>query len=316
MANGTTLGSGSRAPRGGRVAAMRFVDPHVLARIGNLDLVSRMLVDGFISGLHDAVFRGVSVDFAEHRPYVPGDDVRRVDWRLFARTDRLYVKTFEAETNADIVFALDLSRSMDFTSHALTKLDYGRFVVGCLAHLAGRQRDRIGLVGFDSDIVEMLPPSGRRRELLMRALAGLPVRGVGDTCAALRMLARRLTRRGIVVVVSDFYAEPDALAAAFDELRLRGQDVIALHLLDPAERDLGHPDPVVLEDLESRTRVPVVPAAIRDDYRAQLAAHQQALEQVLGARRIDYAAFDTDRPLDHLLYHYLSTRAYRARVRR
>ena len=308
--------SSGRSPSGGRVAATRFVDPKVLARIGNLELVSRMVVDGFISGLHQAVFKGVSVDFAEHRPYVPGDDIRRIDWRLFARTDRLYLKTFQAETNANVMFALDVSRSMDFASQGLSKLDYGRFVIGCLIHLAGRQNDQVGLTGLDSDLVEMIPPSARRRDVVMRSLNRLPATGSGDLCAALSRLARRLGRRGILVVVSDFYAEPREVAAALDELRLRGQEVIALHLLDPAERELRHAGPVVLEDMESGARMPVVPGVIREEYRRQTEAHRAELEQMLGARRIDYACFGTDQPLDHMLHHYLATRAWRARVRR
>jgi uncharacterized protein (DUF58 family) len=306
----------SASPVGGRVAAARFVDPQVLARIGNLELVSRMVVDGFISGLHQAVFQGASVDFAEHRPYVPGDDIRRIDWKLFARSDRLYLKTYVAETNANVMFALDVSRSMDYASRGLSKLDYGRFVVGCLAHLAGRQRDHVGLTGLDTDLVEMQPPSARRREALMRQLNRLQARGPGDICAALSRLALRLRRRGIVVVVSDFYAEPRALAAALDELRLRGQEVIALHLLDPAERDLDHAGPVVLEDMESGARVPVVPARIKTEYQRQVRSHIADLEQVLGGRRIDYACFHTDQPLDYMLHYYLSMRAWRIRSRR
>lgn len=316
MTLSSNIGHGGRAPGGGRIATARFVDPQVLARIGNLALVSRMVVDGFISGLHQAVFLGISVDFAEHRPYVPGDDVRKIDWKLYGRTDRLYLKTYEAETNADIMFALDVSRSMAYASAGLSKLDYGRFVVGCLAHLAGRQRDRVGLAALDTGLVELLPPSARRRDAVMRALNCLQATGAGDVCAALRLLARRLGRRGIVVVVSDFYAEPGAVAAALDELRLRGQEVIAIHLLDRVERDLDLDEPLVLEDMESAARAPVVPAAMRDEYRRQINAHQAALEQTLGARRIDYACFGTDQPLDYLLHHYLTTRAYRARTRR
>jgi uncharacterized protein (DUF58 family) len=316
MGSGATTSSGSRATPGGRVAAARFVDPVVLARIRNLELVSRMVVDGFISGLHQAVFRGVSVDFAEHRPYVPGDDVRRVDWRLYGRTDRLYIKTFEAETNADVMFLLDVSASMGYASRGLSKLDYGRLVVGCLAHLVGRQRDRVGLAAFGLDSVEMMLPSARRRDALMRTLDHLQPGGSGDLCSAVRNIAQRLRRRGIAIVVSDFYAEPDALAAALDELRLRGQEVIAVHIVDPAERDLETSGPVVLEDMETGARLPVVPSEAAADYRRQFAEHRRALEQTLGARRMDYACFGTDRPLDHVLHHYLSTRAFRGRIRR
>lgn len=316
MRAGADPGHGGRAPRGGQIASARFIDPRVLARIGNLALISRMVVDGFISGLHQAVFLGVSVDFAEHRPYVPGDDVRKIDWKLYGRTDRLYLKTFEAETNADILFALDTSRSMAYASAGLSKFDYGRFVIGCLAHLAGRQRDRVGLAAFDADLVELLPPSARRRDTVMRTLNRLAPTAAGDICQSVRRLAQRLTRRGIVVAVSDFYAEPGEVAAALDELHLRGQEVIAIHVLDPRERDLDLDEPLVLEDMESGARAPVVPGAIREEYRRQMDAHQATLAQMLGARRIDYACFGTDQPLDYLLHHYLTTRAYRARTRR
>ncbi len=302
-------GVAGRSPRGGRVAAMRFVDPAVLSRIGNLELVSRLVVDGFISGLHQAVFRGASVDFAEHRAYVPGDDVRRIDWKLFARTDRLYLKTFEAETNADVMFALDLSRSMDYSGGGISKLDYARFVVGCLAHLAGRQRDRVGLAAFDGELVELRPPSVRRRDELMRTLNRLTATGPGDICQGLEAVGRHLGRRGIVVVVSDFYAPPEQLASALDGLRLRGQDVVAIHVMDPVERDLSLPGAVVLEDLETGRRMPLAADAAGDGYRVRLQAHCRALGEALGARRIDYARFVTDQPLDHLLHRYLSGRA-------
>ncbi|MCB1745105.1 MAG: DUF58 domain-containing protein [Gammaproteobacteria bacterium] len=321
-------------------AAKRFVDPAVLARIGNIDLVSRLLVDGFISGLHNAVFKGVSVDFAEHRPYTPGDDIRCVDWRLYARSDRLYVKTFEAETNADLMLALDVSASMAFVSDrggdtglsraALSKFDYGRYALGCLAELSARQRDRIGFAALrDPDApvtsdpagdpvgelarVDFIAPSARRREFVMRALANARAAGGGDLPAALTRLARRLTRRGIVVVLSDFYAEPERIAAALAELRLRGQDVIALHILDPRERDLDFETPVLLRDMESDALTPLDPSVATQQYRTRLSAHLDTLRQALGAMDITYACFGTDQPLDHLLHRFLSERDGRPR---
>lgn len=298
----------------GRTAPARFLDPDVLARIDNLDLIARVVVDGFISGLHKTVYLGVSTDFAEHRPYAPGDDVRWVDWRVFARTDRLYVKTFEAETNADVVIALDVSASMGYASGEVSKLDYARFMAASLAHLASRQRDKVGLASFDSDLVDYVPPSARRRDTILRTLDRARARAGGDLLRALERLSERLGRRGIVVVISDFYADPADVAVALDALRVHGHDVIALHVLDPLERDLALPGPTVLEDLETGDRVPVTPKG-RIAYRALVDAHVDALTRALGDRRIDYDCFVTDRPLDDMLWRYLSNRARMARVR-
>lgn len=298
----------------GRSAPARFIDPRVLARIDNLDLLARVVVDGFISGLHKTVHLGVSTDFAEHRAYTPGDDIRHVDWRVFARTDRLYVKTYEAETNADLMIALDVSASMAYASGGVSKLDYARFIAAALAHLAARQRDRIGLATFGTDIVEYLAPSGRRRDSVLQALDRAQTAGGGDPVRALARLGERLGRRGILVVVSDFYTPPEDAALALDALRVRGHDVIALHVLDPLERDLDLPAPVVLEDLETGERLPVTPQG-RARYRALMDAHVAALARLCGDRRIDYDCFVTDRPLDDMLWRYLSNRARLARVR-
>lgn len=299
----------------GRTAVARFIDPAVLARIGNLDLVAQIVVDGFISGLHQAMHLGVSTDFAEHRPYVPGDDVRRIDWRLYARTDRLYVKAFEAETNANVVLALDVSRSMSYGSGSLTKLDYGRFIVASLVHLAARQRDRVGFVTVDTDVVRVIPPSARHRDTIIRALDQVEPRGRGDLSRALERLADGLRRRGIVVVVSDFYAPPREIAIALDELRVRGHDVVAFHVLDPLEQDLDLPGPKVLEDLETGERLAVTPVQLRAEYRRLVAAHIEALGKACGERHTDYAFFGTNMPLDHMLFRYLSDRVRLARVR-
>ena len=215
-----------------------FIDPHVLASIGNLDLLARIVVDGFVSGLHRAVFRGVSTEFAEHRPYAPGDDIRQLDWRLYARTDRLSVKTYEAETNADLVLALDISSSMTFEGGGVRKLDYARFLLASLTHLASRQRDRIGLATFDDSIVSYVPPSVRHRERVMHTLGTVEPRPRGDLGKSLERLASALIRRGIVVVVSDFYLSPEDAVRALESLHVRGHDVIAIHLVDPVERDL------------------------------------------------------------------------------
>lgn len=298
----------------GRTASARFIDPEVLARIDNLDLIARVVVDGFISGLHRAVYRGVSTDFAEHRAYVPGDDVRHIDWRVYARTDRLYVKTYEAETNADLLLALDVSKSMTFGSGAVSKLDYARYVCASLAHLAARQRDRVGLMTFDADLIEYLPPSGRQRNRIMRTLDRLEAGGRSDFGVALKRLSTSLRRRGIVVVVSDFYAQPEAVGLALGELRLRGNEVVLIHVLDPLELDLDLDETTVLEDLESGEQLATAPSQ-RRAYQELVGNHLQALARDCGERGIDYVCFNTAQAIDFVLFRYLADRARFSRVR-
>ena len=160
------FGTKARAPATGA----RFIDPKVLARIDNLELVARTVVDGFISGLHRSPYLGLSIDFAEHRAYMPGDDIRRIDWRVFGRTDRFYVKEFEADTNANFSVVLDISRSMEFGNAGLTKLEYAKFLAASLTYLSNRQRDRVGLVTFDTDIVDIVPPSAKHLEVVLHTL--------------------------------------------------------------------------------------------------------------------------------------------------
>src|SRR3954471_880762 len=192
-------------------ADSRFLAPDVLARIGHLELLARTVVEGFLSGLHRSPYLGRSVDFAEHRAYMPGDDIRRIDWRLFGRTDRFYLKKFEADSNTDLVQLLDVSRSMRYASHGLSKLDYARFLVASLAYMARKQRDRVGLVTFDDDVVEFVPPSARHLPVLLHTLerAGRPAEGArkGGLARPLAKAAEATHRRAMIVLVSDLYEE-------------------------------------------------------------------------------------------------------------
>jgi len=297
----------------------RFLAPDVLARIGNIELLARTVVEGFLSGLHKSPYLGRSVDFAEHRAYMPGDDIRRIDWRLFGRTDRFYLKEFEADSNTDLVQVLDVSRSMRFTSHSLTKLDYARYLVASLAYLSRKQRDRVGLVTFDEDVVDFVPPSAKHLPILLHTLDRAdraPDPGRRSALALpLRKTAEACPRRGLVVVVSDLYEEPKAVLDAVALLSHRGGDVMVFHILDPAETSFPFDQPGAYEDLESGQRIPVVPDAVRERYRALVAEHIASLGRVLGQNRIDYELFDTSKPLDHALASYLSRRQRVVRVR-
>jgi uncharacterized protein (DUF58 family) len=300
---------------GSAIPGARFVDPVVLARIGNLELVARSVVDGFINGLHRAPYFGASVDFAEHRGYVAGDDIRRVDWRLFARTDRFYVKEYEADSNANFSVLLDVSASMSYGSGGATKLDYARMLAACLTYLVHRQRDRVGLVAFDSEIVEHVPPSAKHMDVVLHVLDRVRATRPGSLRAPLHRLAEHFGRRGILVLISDLYADPEEVVDAVAPLRFRGNDLIVFHVLDRAELEFGFTDASSFEDLESGEQLPVVPAALREQYVALVRAHVEALTARFSEARVDYALLDTSAPLDHALFKYLSTREKLMRVR-
>ena len=290
------------------IPGARFVDPKVLARIGNLELVARSVVDGFINGLHRTNVFGASVDFAEHRGYVAGDDIRRVDWRLYARTDRFYIKEYEADSNANFSVLLEVSKSMGFGSSGLTKLEYAKMLAGCLTYLVHRQRDRVGLVAFDSEIVERVPPSAKHMETVLHMLDRLQPQRPGNLKGPLHKMAEHFGRRGMLVVISDLYEEPDAVLEAISPLRFRGSEVIVFHVLDEAEIDFNFDDASSFEDLESGEQIPIVPDGLRDEYRQMIRAHIAAIAERCSAARIDYRMFNTAAPLDHALFAYLSIR--------
>ena len=296
-------------------APAAFLDPALLARIGDLPLLARTVVDGFMHGLHRARRVGLSLDFAEHRAYQPGDDIRRIDWRVFGRTDRFYVKEFEADTNASVTFALDASGSMDFASGALTKFEYARMLVASLAWLSQRQGDRVGLVSFAGDLLEVVPPSTRHLQLILHTLGRARAEGAGKLAPVLERAARLMQRAGIVVVVSDCYEDPAQVQRAAGALRARGHDVILFHLLDPAERDLPGDGAATFEDAETGERLPLRPEALREKYQHQLREHQAELARRLGQDRIDYVPLLTSQPLDLALHAYLERRLAASRVR-
>jgi uncharacterized protein (DUF58 family) len=290
------------------VVGARFVDPKVLARIGSLELLARTVVDGFINGLHKAPYLGVSVNFAEHRGYMPGDDIRFIDWRVFARTDRFYVKQFEADTNANFSVIFDISRSMSFGSKGISKLDYGRYLAACLTYFCTKQRDRVGLVTFDEDIVTRVPPSAKHLDVILHELDRIEAGRPGSLAGPLFKATEFFKRRGVIVVISDFYHEPSQVLDALKPLRYAGNDVIVFHVLDPAEVDFPYDAASSFEDLETGRKIPVVPEKLREQYRQLVQEHITALTQQCSENRIDYALFNTATPLDHALFKFLAMR--------
>ena len=296
------------------VPGARFVDPAVLARIGNLELVARNVVDGVINGMHRSPYFGASVDFAEHRGYVPGDDIRRVDWRVFARTDKYYVKEFEADSNANFSVLLDVSKSMAFGAR-LSKLDYAKTLGACLTYLVHKQRDRVGLATFDEDIVDHVPPSAKHLDVVLHAIDRAQAKRPGRLGPPLRKLAEHFGRRGMVVVISDLYEEPQEVMDALSLIRFRGNDVILFHVLDPAEVDFTFAEASSFEDLESGEQLPVVPDALREQYRQMIKEHIAALTSKAAEQRVDYTMLNTSVPLDFALFNYMAIRDRLTRTR-
>jgi uncharacterized protein (DUF58 family) len=294
----------------------RFLDPATLSRISNLELLARTVVDGFISGLHRSPYLGFSVDFAEHRAYLPGDDIRRIDWRVYGRTDRLYVKEFEVDTNANFSILFDVSGSMHYGSGPITKVDYSKYLAACLTYFSRQQRDRVGIVTFDDDIIEYVPTSAKHLEVVLHTIDRIqPREREGGFEHALLTITEILPRRNVVVVISDLYEDPDTVIRAVTRLKHKGNDVIVFHILDPAEVDFPFDEAAQFQDLESGERMPVVPETLRDEYKGHVEQHLRTLRRRMTQNQIDYCFIQTSQPLDHALFNYLSRRQALSRVR-
>lgn len=297
----------------------QLLDPNVLARIGSLELRAKVVVEGFIQGLHRAPNLGASTDFAEHRPYMPGDDVRRVDWRLFARTDRHYVKEFEADTNTNFMVLLDVSRSMSYGG----KMRYACTLAACLAYFSSLQRDRVGLATFANGIVDYVPPSAKHLRLVLHALdnaeRAVPEKPEPNPTRyrqIFQRLADTVRRRSMVAIVSDLYEEPDDIVAAVNTLRGRGNDLMVLHVLDPREKEFPYDHASNFVDLESGEMMPIIPDYLRDEYQKLVRAHIDTLTRRLGGHGVDYGQFDTNQPMDRALFRFLGARVKLDRARK
>ena len=308
-------------------ATTSFLDPSVLARIGNLELLAKTVVEGFINGLHRSPHLGASTDFAQHKLYMPGDDIRRMDWRLWARTDKYFLKEFEAETNTNLSIIVDVSPSMRYGADPETgrpsKLTYGCYLAACLAYFSNLQRDRVGLAMIDTDIVDYVPPSAKHLQRILQTLDRIEKKGRDARVTAgkstllgpLKKLSDTLRRRSLVVLISDFYEDPDEVVSALSHVRGRGNDMMVFHLLDPREVNFSFPDPSNFIDMETGDKMPIIPEYLREQYRELVSAHTAALAKRIVEARADYTMFDTSKPLDLALFSYLAARQRFNRVR-
>jgi len=289
----------------------RFLAPEVLARISTLELLARTVVEGFISGLHRSPFTGFSTEFAEYRQYMPGDDLRYLDWKLLGRTDRYYIKKYRADTNSQCHILIDASASMRYSTTGITKLQYAQFLGSSLAYLANKQQDAVGLIAFDQEVRTHVPAHNRIGH--MRTIFGrmeqLEAGNETRLSQMLHLAAERITRRGIIVVISDFYDEPEAIISALQHLRFKGNDVIVFHVLDKNETDFEFTEPVLLEDAETAEEIHVMPDILAEGYRNTVREHIERLREGAAQNKIDYELLTTDKPLDFALFSFLAKRA-------
>lgn len=298
-------------------AASAAVDPAVLDRLSGLALVARTVVEGFMAGQHRSPYRGSSIEFAQHRQYVPGDELRRVDWKIFARSNRLVVKEFVEETNFSCHLLVDASESMSYRSLGWSKLDYARWSAAAIAHLVIRQRDAAGLVVFDEDVRDKVPPKTGIHQLqqVLGSLEATEARGATGVGEVLDWIAGRLRSRGIVAVFSDFFDDVEKLVVGMRRLTHAGHEPILFQVLDPQELEFDFGHLMRLDGLEGAGRIKVDPKAIRAAYREEIVRHQNELKRHARALSIDFVPLSTSTPLDVALSTYLTHRKARARSR-
>lgn len=295
-------------------APQRLLDPKVLASLSNLELVAKAVVEGFVIGLHRSPKFGFSQEFVEYRAYGEGDDPRYIDWNVYARTDKTYIKRFLGETNSHLMVMLDASASMGFASKgAQSKLQVGKYLGAALAYMASRQHDAVGAMVFADDVLDYRPPASRVGSLqgVIHVLdRAQPQKGTLLDKPMTRF-REHIKRRGLVAVISDFYCDVDELLDNVRPLAVQGQDVILFHLLDPAELNPQIKESTLYEDMETGTAVEVSPGFMNQEYRARIAAHIDAISKAAAGMHADHVLINTAEPLDRALHSYLTFREKR-----
>ena len=290
----------------------RYLDPVALSRLGNLELVARLVVEGFVTGLHKSPYQGFSVEFSEHRQYMPGDEIRHIDWKVFGKSDRYYIKKFEEETNLRVYLVLDASQSLtsQFDDSGISKLEYGCSLAASLAYLMLKQRESVGLAIFDQQIRDYIPPRGVPTHLqaIISILESITAGAETDVATVLNDLAKRIVRRGLVIVISDLLDQPTKVLSALKHFRHRKHEVIVFHLLDSAEKTFPFQGAISFSDLETGQRLVTQADSLKSSYLEQLNRFIQDYQRGRGANMIDYVQINTDTPFDHALSAYLSNR--------
>jgi len=289
----------------------RFLDPEVVARLARMDIKARLVVEGFVAGLHKSPYRGFSVEFAEHRQYMPGDPLRHVDWKVYAKSDKYYVKEYEEETNLRSYLLLDASASMGYGSRGVSKFLYAAQLAASLAYLMLKQRDSVGLVLFDDGLRRYLAPRAAPTHLheILQELERAEASSGTDVGTSLRKLTERIHRRGLVILLSDLLDDPEQVLTALRYFRHKKHEVVVFHVLDPMEVRFGFDREARFEDLESEDHVIVQPWRIQREYEREVDAWRDHYRKVCSENRIDYNFVETTTPYDVSLFAYLNKRS-------
>jgi len=289
----------------------RYLDPATVGKLQNLELKARLIVEGYIAGLHRSPYHGFSVEFAEYRPYMPGDSIKTIDWKVFAKTDRTYVKVFEEETNLIANLLLDKSGSMGFPVGGTTKLEYAGMLAASLTYLLVRQQDAVGLCVFDDTVRRLIPHRSVRKQLfqILQTLEGIEPGAKTSISPALHEMAERMNRRGLVVLISDLMDDPEKVLMGLKHFRHRQHEVIVFHVLDPRELDVDYKEEVEFEDMETGEKLRVEPAFLREQFRRDVRAWIDKLERGCRNHQIDYHLLRTDTSFDVALTAFLGKRA-------
>lgn len=290
----------------------QYLEPHVISKLSNMELRARLIVEGFIAGLHRSPYHGFSVEFAEHRPYMPGDEIKHVDWKVYARTDRFYIKQYEEETNLKAYIVLDTSRSMGYASPGhISKLAYGSYLAASLSFMMIKQQDAVGLAMFDEHVHTFLPPHATKaylRQVLIRLQQAAPS---GQTVAgkSLHQVADRIRRRGLVIVISDLLDDPVSVMSAIKHFRHKKNEVIVMQVVDPTERTFDFGTDATFRDVETLEKVTTRPYQIQRAYQEGMKEFLDRYKQECLENYVDYVLLDTSTPFDVAIFEYLNKRA-------
>lgn len=292
---------------------LKYLDPQVLNKISRLDLKARLIVEGYIAGMHQSPYRGVSPEFVAHREYVAGDDLRYLDWKVFGRSDRLYIKQYKQETNLICHVLFDVSESMAYGSTGVSKLEYACYIAAALSYLMIQQQDAVGLVLFDSEIREIIAPHSHQGHLnlILNHLSQVNAANKTDFKSISGHITERLERKGLVIIISDLLDEPHNILAGLNKIKSKGQDIIIFHILDEFEMKFPFNNLTRFAGLEQFPEITADPMALRKDYLKAVSEYTDTIRQGCEGNRIDYTLITTDKKLDVALSAYLATRAAR-----
>ncbi len=289
----------------------QYLNPETVSKLKGMEMRARMVVEGFIAGLHKSPYHGFSVEFAEHRQYMPGDNIGNIDWKVYGKTDRYYIKQYEEETNLKGYLLLDCSASMKYRSgNRLTKFDYGGMLCGALSYMMLRQRDAVGLVTYDTGIRQYIPPRSKQGHIhvLLNEISNQLPSAMTDTAATLHEMAERIKRRGLVIVISDLLDDVDRVISGLRHFRYNKHEVIVFHVLDPRERDFDFGGEALFRDMETGEELSTLPFQMKKEYARAVKEYSDKISLACRQANIDYHPIDTSMPFDKALYAFLSKR--------